>query len=229
MKSKIISLRSFLERNKIFFEVLTATALTLTGIFVSFNANSIANKANSISDSQTKIMELENTPRIEIHRTELYIDSIENKHITKWLVFNNNSKISNFQIEKEVSYLVTTKKNHQEVDIPLVKYLDDQEKLSVQNEGLIYEFDNKHCYEDEYLTSKEISDFGDIYIKSFIKISYNNVLGKKEIKFFQILPLIQEIPKKNWESTQADWLNKSDNAIHLKDVEKNITQIRNYK
>jgi len=219
MKSKIIKLRNFLNRNKIFFEVLAAIALTSTSIFVSI-------KANNISESQTKIMELENTPRIEIQRTQLYDDSTKTNFVTKWSVFNNNSKISNFEIQKEISYLNIRKKNGKEIDIPLVEYLNHLGKLTGQSEGLIYEFDNKYCSQDEFLTRKEISDYGDIDVKSFIELSYNNVLGKKEIIHFQISPLIQEISEDSWEATNKDWSDKNSNAIYLKDIEKNIRKIK---
>lgn len=225
MKNKIIELRSFLKRNKIFFEVLATTALTITSIFVSFKANNIANQANNIAKIQTEIMELENTPRIEIQRTQ-YKDSTTTNQITKWLIFNNNSKISNFEIEDEISFLNIVKKNGKEIDIPLVEYINRQGKSTGQNEGLIYEFDNKYCSQDEFLTREEILDFGDVDVKSFIEVSCNNVLGKKEIIYFQISPLIQPISKSFWESKKKDSRSKNSNAIYLKDIEMNIRQIR---
>lgn len=120
MKNKIIALRSFLERNKIFFEIITASALTTASIFISIKANNIANYANDISEEQTKIMKSENTPRIQIKREELYIDSTKTNYITKWSVYNNNSKLSNFEIQKEVSYIVLEKENLKYTEIPLV-------------------------------------------------------------------------------------------------------------
>lgn len=112
MKNKIIEFRMFLERNKIFFEISLAIIVAITGIFISIQANNIAK-------NQTKIMELENTPRIEIRNTQVYNDSLKIYDITKWFVFNHNSKISNFKINKEVSYLnIIKRKNYQEFDTP---------------------------------------------------------------------------------------------------------------
>lgn len=222
-------MRNFLERNKIFFEILAASALAITSIFVSFKANNIADQANIISKNQTKIMELENTPRIEIQRVQLYDDSTRINHITNWRVLNNNSKISNFEIEKEISFLNIVKKNRTEINIPLIEYLNGVGKLTGLNEGLIYEFDNKNCSQDEFLTRQGISSYGDADVKSYIQISYNNVLGKKEIKYFQILPLIQEISEDFWKSVRKDWSNKNDNAIYLKYIEQNIKKIKAYK
>jgi hypothetical protein len=233
MKSKIIDLRSFLERNKIFFEILAAMALTITSVFVSFKANDIANQANNIatqgnniSKIQTNIMTSENTPKIQIQRT-YYDDPTKTNQVTKWLVFNNNSKISNFEIESEVSFLNVVKKDHEEIDIPLVEYINRQGKFTGQNEGLIYEFDNKYCSDNEFLTREKISDFGDVNIKTFIEMSYINVLGKKEVIHYQISPLIQPISKSIWESIKNDSRSKNTNAIYLEHVEKNIKQIKN--
>ena len=218
-------LRSFLERNKIFFEIITATAITTASIFISIKANNIANYANGISEEQTKIMKSENTPRIEIKREELYIDSTKTNYITKWSVYNNNSKLSNFEIQKEVSYIVFEKENLKEIDIPLVKYLVTG-KISGQNEGLIYQFDNSHCYEYEFLTNQELSNYGNTYIKSYIEISYYNISGLRETKFYQILPLIEEISIEEWKSNENNWRDKSKNAISLERVEENISQMK---
>jgi len=227
MKNKIIVLRSFLERNKIFFEIITATALTTASIFISIKANNIANYANGISEEQTKIMKSENTPRIEIKREELYVDSTKTNHITKWSVYNNNSKLSNFEIQKEVSYIILEKENLKYIEMPLVKYLDTG-KLSGQNEGLIYEFDNRHCYEYEFLTNQELSNYGNTYIKSYIEITYYNISGTRETKYYQILPLVEEISIEEWKSNEDTWRNKSKNAISLEHIEKNINQMKNW-
>ncbi|PXY46756.1 hypothetical protein DMB68_06255 [Flavobacterium hydrophilum] len=170
MKSKIIKLRGFLKRNKIFFEVLAATVLTITSIFVSF-------QANNISKRQMEIMESENTPRIEIQRTQLFIDSTKSNQVTKWLVFNNNSKISDFEIEKQISFLSITKKNREELSIPVIEYLNPNGKLSGENEGLIYEFDNVNSFQDEFITRQNLIDYGGVNVRSFIQISYHDVLG----------------------------------------------------
>ncbi|UWY28760.1 hypothetical protein N4T20_02270 [Flavobacterium sp. TR2] len=225
MKNKIILLRSLLERNKIFFEIITATALTTASIFISIKANNIANYANGISEEQTEIMKSENTPRIQIKRDELYTDSTKTNYITKWSIYNNNSKLSNFEIQKEVSYLVLVKENLKEIDLPLVKYLDAG-KVSNQNEGLIYEFDNRHCYEYEFLINQELSNHGNTYIKSYIEISYYTISGNKETKFYQILPLIQEISSDEWKSNENDWRNKNQSAITLEHIQKNMNQIK---
>lgn len=228
MKNKIIALRNFLNRNKIFFEILSIFILSTASIFVSIKANNIANQANNISQNQTDIMELENTPRIEIQRTPIYTDFTESNNITKWLIFNNNSKVSNFEIEKEISYLIV-KKDNKEINVPLVEYLNIQGKSTGLNEGLIYEFDNKYCSQDEFLTRQEVSEFANIDIKSFIEISYKNVLGKKQILHFQISPMIQPISDSFWKTVNKDWSDKNTNAIYLKDIKQNVQKIKDIK
>ena len=221
MKSKIIKLRNFLNTNKIFFEVLAATALTITSIFVSF-------KANDISERQMEIMEFENTPKIEIQRTQLFIDSSKTYQVSKWLIFNNNSKILNFQIEKQISFINIPKKNREEISIPVIEYLNFKGQLSGKSEGLIYEFDNSNSFQDEFATREELSDYGDIYVTSFIEISYHDVLDRKQVKYFQISPLIKDVSQKDWDLINQDWSNKSDDAIYLKYIERNIKQIKSH-
>lgn len=132
MNNKVNNFRFFLEKNKIFFEIGLAIIVALTGIYISIQANDIAK-------NQTKIMELENTPKIEIRKVQVYNDSLKIYDITKWFVFNNNSKISNFEIDNEISYLnLIKRKNYEEIDIPLRNYLNIGGILSGENEGLIF-------------------------------------------------------------------------------------------
>lgn len=230
MRKKIVQFRNFLERNKIFLEVLTALVLTITSIFVSIQANNIANQANKISSDQTDIMKRENTAKLEIRKTQLSGDSVQNSTISKWSVLNNNSKVSNFVIEKEFSYINVVKKlNTDEINIPVIEYINLEGKSTEQNEGLIYEFDNKNCSTDEFLLRKAIWDFGFTQIKTFIQISFDNVLtNEKETKFYQISPLIQPIQEEEWDSIKKDWSSKSKNVIYLKDIEKNARLIKDF-
>ncbi|MCC9064813.1 hypothetical protein [Flavobacterium piscisymbiosum] len=230
MKNKIIRFRNLLERNKIFLEVLTAIVLTSTSIFVSFQANNIATQANIISNTQTGIMKMENTPSLEIRKTQTVIDSSGLDNVSKWTVLNNNSIISNFEIEKEYAYLnIVKRENSTEINIPLMEYINIEGKSTGQNEGSIYEFDNKNCIKNELLTRQGIWDYGFTQIKSYIEISYINVLTKKETKYYQITPLIQEISNREWDSIKNDWSSKSKNVMHLQDIQKNVQKIKNYR
>lgn len=230
MRKKIVQFRNLLERNKIFLEVLTASVLTITSIFVSIQANNIANQANKISSDQTDIMKRENTAKLEIRKTQLSGDSAQNGAVTKWSVLNNNSKISNFVIEKEFSYINVVKKlNTDEINIPVMEYINLEGKSTELNEGLIYEFDNKNCSYDELILRQAIWDFGFTQIKTFIQISFENMLtNEKETKFYQISPLIQPIQEKEWDSIKNDWSSKSKKVIYLKNTEKNARLIKDF-
>jgi hypothetical protein len=63
-----------------------------------------------------------------------------------------------------------------------MEYINSDGKSTGKNEGPIYEFDNKNCSKNELLTRQGIWDYGYTQIKSFIQISYTNVLTKKETK-----------------------------------------------
>jgi len=221
MREKLIFFRGLLERNKIFFEVLVASTLTFMGVYVSIQANTIAT-------NQTKIMEQENTPKIEIRQTQLYNDSTKIYDITKWLVFNHNSKISNFDIEKEISYLNLIKRgSYLEINLPLRSYLNLGGTLTGESEGLIFDFDNRYTGYNEYLTRQKIWNYGHIQPISFVELSYENVLEKKEKRYYQITPRIREINKTSWDSLITDWSNKSQNAIYIdSNIDENIERIK---
>lgn len=230
MENKIVRLRNLLNRNKVFFEVLAATVLTITSVFVSFQANAIANQANNISKIQTAIMEKENTPNIEIRKTQLNKNYKIDDNITEWKVLNNNSKVSNFEIERQLAYLnIAKRKNSEEVNIPLIEYINIEGKSTSESEGVIFEFDNFNCSKDEFLTREKMWDYGYVYITSYIEISYDDVLKRKETKYYQITPLIQEISKSEWNKILKDWSNKSKDAMHLKYVDQNIQKIKLHK
>lgn len=230
MKNKIVNFRSLLERNKIFIEVLTAIVLTIASVFVSFQANNIANEANIISNTQTNIMKMENTPSIEIRKNQTISDSLGFDNVSKWTVLNNNSIISSFEIEKEYAYLNIVKRaNSLEINIPLMEYINSNGKLTGQNEGSVYEFDNENCSKNELLTRQAVWNYGYIQVKSFIEISYTDVLAKRETKYYQITPLIKEISPRDWDSIKRDWSSKSKNVIHLQDIAANVQKIRNYR
>ncbi|MBE8724723.1 hypothetical protein [Flavobacterium hungaricum] len=221
MKNKIVKLRSKLERNKIFFETFAATVLILASIYVSV-------QANNISNIQTEIMKLENTPKIEIRTTISQKDSVT----TKWQIFNHNSKISNFELEQQFSFLSIRKRDEtQEKEIPLMEYINGIGNFSGQNEGLIAEYDNGYYSQNEKIIQKELENYCFIQVRCFIEISFEDVLDK-QTKYYQITPMIKEISEKDWELIKKDFsmkTDKKDRTINLAhDIESNIQKIKNY-
>jgi len=176
-------------------------------------------------------MEQENTPKIEIRQTQLYNDSTKIYDITKWSVFNHNSKISNFDVKKEISYINLIKRgSFEEINIPLHNYLNLGGTLTGESEGLIFDFDNRYTGNNEYLTRQKIGNYGHIQPVSFIELSYENVLEKKEKRYYQIAPRIREINKISWDSLIHDWSNRSQNAVYIENnIEENVSRIKNYR
>lgn len=215
MSRPILKLKRFLDSNKIFFEIIVSISLTFTSIYVSIIANQIAL-------SQTRIMELENTPKLEIRKNQIYNDSLEIFEITEWYIFNQNSKIANVSLEKEVSFLNVIKRGtYQEFNIPCRNYLNSQGILTGSSEGLVYQFDNKLTALNEYQTREQFWDKGHLQLNTYISVSYDDVLNEKNEKFYMITPTIKEISKSTWDSCIRTWSIGSEYAVYLSE---NITE-----
>ena len=80
MKIDINKIRRALNDNKIFFEVIVASLLSFMAVYVSIQANRIA-------ETQTKIMQEENLPQLEIRMTQEYNEQIKLYDNDVWLFF----------------------------------------------------------------------------------------------------------------------------------------------
>lgn len=216
LKLKLNCFRSWLEFNKIFFEIIGAASLSFMAIFISITANSLTEK-------QTKIMEYENTPQLEIRTQQIQNPQTKIYDKTVWLIFNRNSKLSNFEIEKDYSLLTFTKARDFSGDtlsVPIHFYLNTSGILTGENEGLIYQFDNAYVGEDEFEFRSGLRGIGYIDVHSYIKITYNNIFDEKIEKFYKISPSIKLITSEEWKKIEKFWIDNTDKRIYLDDVEK---------
>lgn len=203
------NIKRLLQNNKIYFEVIVASCLTFMAIYLSWTANKIANQ-------QTTIMQLEHTPNIELRKTQIYNDSLRVYDVTKWFVYNNNSKISNFDIEKEYSILhFTFRENTDTIKLPVWDYLNLGGTIYENSEGKIFDFDNKYSGYQEYILRQSLFTEGYIEIESYIKINYRSVLKKNETKFFKIEPTIEEVDSIKWNKIKSYVEKNSKKGINL--------------
>ncbi|RXR18955.1 hypothetical protein EQG63_05785 [Flavobacterium amnicola] len=216
-----------LEENKIFFEIIYIGLLSFMAVFVSI-------QANNISDNQTKIMEFENTPKIEIRSKQVYNDTLGYRYKEKWLIYNKNSKLSNFDVLDTKSFLVYHEKQistRDSIIFPINHYINTSGTLFDQNEGLLYEFDNEEnglYFRNLDLATKQN---GYLQINNYIKISYSTVLNNNIEKYYQISPIIQEIPLKEWEKITNLFIDKSESMVSLIEIDstKFKKMIKNYR
>jgi len=209
IKSVNSAIRSFLQANKIYFEVVVASCLTFMALYLSWTAN-------KISEQQTTIMQLEHTPNIELRKTQIYNDSLKIYDVTKWFVYNNNSKISNFDIEKEYSLLCFSfKQKTDTIKLPVWDYLNLGGTIYENSEGKIFDFDNKYSGYEEYSLRQSLFSEGYLDVESYIKINYRSVLKKNETKYFRIEPGIEEIDSLKWNRIKFYIEDNSEKGIHL--------------
>ncbi|MFD2603816.1 hypothetical protein [Flavobacterium suzhouense] len=217
---KIKRVRKNLNKNKIFFETVFVFIASISAIYISFQANSIA-------ENQGKIMEWENTPNLEIRKTQIYNDSLKIYDRTIWLVYNHNSKISNFDIEKDYSFLNFSFKNTTDsIRLPINNYINLGGRVYGTSEGLIYDFDDKYTGYSKYLLWNSLFDIGYLDIESYIKISYKTVLGKSEKKYFQILPSIKEIDSLNWSELERFHIKNNTETLYINNTTSNQLRIK---
>ena len=204
--------RSFLQRNKIFFEVILASLLSFMAIFVSI-------KTNSIAEHQTKIMEYENTPQLEIRKHQEFNQEL-NTYNDIWLIFNRNSKVSNFDIEENYSFIRFESRSakNDSILIPIAQYVNTKGMLTGESEGLIYQFDNSHNSVYEFTLRNELINIGYLEIESYIKSTYKDVMQQKEEKYYKIAPDIKEIDKEEWNKIKEEFLTNLDDRIYIDNI-----------
>lgn len=89
--------RDWLEKNKIFFETITAVFLAIMAIVVSFEANQIASY-------QTKIMKAEQSPILHFKVDEIYDPTTSNYTRDELIISNVGSPLSEFKYDHVVFF-----------------------------------------------------------------------------------------------------------------------------
>jgi hypothetical protein len=199
---KLSSVREFLEKNKIFLEVFVATSLSFMAVYVSIQANKIA-------QNQTKIMEEENLPQLEIIKSNEYNDQIKIVDNNVWYFFNRGGKLSNFEIKEYTFFRFGTRVElgNDSIILPLYSYLSWKGTLTGESEGLIYQVDNNHNGVNEVKLRDSLLKFGFYEIASYVAVSYVDIFDKEHIEYFQISPGSRgrRVSQKTWKTVKAEF------------------------
>lgn len=214
-KNSLRKIKRLLEENKIFFEIIYIGLVSFMAIFVSI-------QANNISENQTKIMQYENTPKIEIRFKQFFNDTLGYCDKEKWYIYNKNSKLSNFDIQNTKSFLVYHKNpisSKDSIIFPIPYYLNTSGILHDQNEGLLYEFDNDN--NGKYFRNLDLAtrQNGLLQINNYIKISYSTILNNEIHRYYQISPNIHEISSEEWKKITNLFMDKSESRISLYEID----------
>jgi len=195
---KLSKLRKSLEKNKIFFELIVASLLSFMAIYVSIQANKIA-------ETQTSIMEQENLPQLEIRMTQDYNQDLKIYDNNNWLFFNRGGKLLNFDT-REYTFFKFTHVHKMEVDslsLPIYAYFNMRGILSGESDGLIYQIDNNHNGFKEIELRNKLSEYGFFDIESYLQISYEDIFDNKHLEYYKISPGISKISEKKWKEMSA--------------------------
>lgn len=195
---KISKIRTWLNKNKVFFEVIVALLLSFMAIFLSIQANRIAT-------TQTKIMEEENLPQIEIRSTQEYNERNKLYDNDIWLFFNRGGKISDFDVTNYSVYRFTYRPNYDTLIFPIHSYLNYRGTLTGESEGLIYQIDNNHNGSKEVELRDSLSNYGFYGIDTYAKVTYKDIFNNLHDEFYQINPSKRSITKERWQEIEKQF------------------------
>ncbi|MCE7044656.1 hypothetical protein [Dyadobacter sp. CY312] len=224
MKVNVNKVRNFLSENKIFFEVIVASLLSFMAVYVSIQANIIA-------QNQTEIMKEENLPQLEIRMTQEYNEEIKLYDNKAWLFFNRGGRLSDFDT-KEYSFLkFIHRPDYDTLLIPLHNYIDMRGVLTGDSEGLVYQVENNHQGKKEVEIRDSLSSFGFYNIEVYVAVSYSDIFDDNHVEYFQISPRIIKIKKNEWKKIESHFQNAKDrftlsnlNAKTIINMRKNLRQ-----
>ena len=200
MKIRFQNIRKGLENNKIFFEVIVASSLSFMAIYVSIQANRIA-------ENQTKIMRDENLPQLEVRFTQEYNDQLKIYDNDIWLFFNRGGKLSNFDTKEYSFYKFTYHPNYDSLLLPVYNYLPMRGILTGDIEGLIYQIDNNRQGAKIIELRDSLANFGYYDIESYVSISYEDIFDERHEEYFQISPSVNRISLQDWKKIETNFNN----------------------
>ncbi len=219
--------KEWLEHNKIFFEILVATALSFMAIFLSIQSNIIAK-------SQIRTMEKEKLPYIEIKQkknNEFFneIDLVNNEEgglPDEIAIYNRGGKLldftcfSIFGLNTHEKYYGNYKKFN------LSDYIDNRGTLTGESEGLICTLMSKYDSTADWLEDTLSKHKLYMYLSAAFIIRYTDVFGNDH-KEYWILHSSRHVFK-TYQEEYAKYLTKiidSDTISFSKDSLKKLIPI----
>ncbi len=191
IKKVVERFRSSLEVNKVFFELIVAGLLSFMAVFVSVQANRIA-------ELQTNIMKAENLPRLEIRKTQEYNDELNIYDNNIWMFFNRGGGLYNFKTNDFSLFQFYSNSYFDTLTIPIYAYLNMRGTLSGEGQGLIYQIDNNHNGQKSFSLRDSLAGYGFFDLLTFTEISYQDFLGENHLEYYQLEPSIRSITEQDW-------------------------------
>lgn len=212
--NKAEGIRQWLEKNKIFLDVVSAMLLPVAAVYVAY-------KANSIADVQTKIMEQQVMPRIEIRTDQIFNEKNELSDTQMFSVFNMGGKLSNFDYD-HVEFLNIELYNgissNDTILLPIADYQVVGGIISGNSEGLVYTLTNSHGDSSivnlrNNLITKHI---GYCNILSYAKVTYEDLFGNEHKEYFRTNPDVVKIKEIEWNKVKNDFRDPVNKQYYLR-------------
>ncbi|MEI6949600.1 hypothetical protein V9K67_20600 [Paraflavisolibacter sp. H34] len=223
-KDSSFNLKAFLESNKIYFETIAATSLTIMALIVSYNSNQISNQQLEIQKGQ-----LAANFRYEYSYTAIYVTGSESQVFVK--VYNDGSSISNLQIDVVESIKVRKYRSNEIIETS--HYCCDWDTTLTRDETikddkylgtLRGKRINQELYEKTLKKIGQSISYLDWETFAIIKLTYKNSYGKVESEYHTI-SFESDYPQ--LEQSKAEYYFnkfKSEPAITLEDTPNEVIQ-----
>lgn len=192
-------LRTWLDRNKVFFEVIAFSVFSLTAIFVAFRANQIA-------ETQTHIMRKTAVPKVDVVMTS-DIDNVTNVYNTVWYVFNNGGKLSNLNIKtySMIHLNLYNSNSRDSIGYPLYNYLNFRTQITGESDGHISTIDNGNSAVKEQRLRTELMNYAYFNVECYAKIAYRDIFDEHHVVYLKLGIDNEELTGAQWTQIEEYW------------------------
>jgi hypothetical protein len=219
--------KSFLEENKIYFEIISTVLLGIMAVYVSYQSNEIAKSQLTVAESQLQVdqaqlqvahhamqlQEQEQLPDVKakirtvIHRNGEVSDRVEILNTGKDLYDLKNNIIAFFSI-RELQVISGNKPLEQvphliNAVIPIGNYPDNFTDVKDPNNGKMFTTKIKSTREldkafETFKSSQETKSRSLVsFIEKYLYVSYKDKFGKNHSKYYHFGPGGDSIPMDN--------------------------------
>lgn len=197
-ETRVIILRDFLHRNKIFFETVAASLLSLMAIIISAAQIFISVKQNALTAMQTEIARQQVMPQFVIAARQV-IDTLDGKIKEDAIYVNNRGGIVRDLFCNTAVFF----------DVEFTPELGEQKKIELSVNGYYGSMMNTAEGTGQVLTiegyhnseklsqirkaftrlAEEKKAFANIEVRRYLRLYYRDILGKEHVDYYYV-PLI---------------------------------------
>ncbi|RZK26757.1 MAG: hypothetical protein EOO43_01865 [Flavobacterium sp.] len=193
------SLRKWLTKNKIFFEVVAFSVFSLTAILVAY-------KANLIADAQTHIMRKTAVPQVGIVMTSDN-NNVDKVYKPTWYVFNTGGKISNINITTySMIHLDSyTSDTLDKIGYPLYGYLNFRTQITGEAEGHVATIDNGDSALLEQKLRTDLTDIAYFNVQCYARITFKDIFDEHHVTYFKLGIENERLTTLEWYNIEQHW------------------------